>query len=312
MPSLKYQLKAKLSDMLSIGESKHQAKKEERELQEMNGEKVTNAAPGIYSYKTYKDYLINAKAFAAYLQENHKEIKKINEIKPDHANEYLKHLWKTKNWRPATIQTKAAAIAKVMGWHCNQINEGLPKKCSAEPQKGRNKVNPHFSIENHGDVIGFISNTGCRKSETMSIMPEQIKKDAKGDVYLDFMSKREYQVMTKGGRARKVTMISKEYQKRMWTIKEEAEKRGYKTIWQNVSESAFQHMEAHSYRREYAQNLYKTLVNKYIDKYGYAPPGNYVCRGKHAGETYNRQILRQVSQQLGHNRCDVVINNYFR
>ena len=29
-------------------------------------------------------------------------------------------------------------------------------------------------------------------------------------------------------------------------------------------------------------------------------------------EHYNRKTLKEVSQQLGHSRIDVVVNNYFR
>ena len=38
----------------------------------------------------------------------------------------------------------------------------------------------------------------------------------------------------------------------------------------------------------------------------------YLCRNERYGEVYEKGILIKVSLDLGHNRCDVVVNHYMK
>jgi hypothetical protein len=307
--SLILQFNNKLKSMRRFGQSRHKNKIEIREIAKLTGEKHTNRADGIYSHITYENYKQHVMLFARYLKEDNIGIKNINQITPKIAHKYLEKLQNEKGYRAATIQTKSAAIAKVLNLHCNDINYGLKTKCSELPEKGRKYTNT--ITDKNRDLKDFMNKTGCRSSESRQIKPEQIKINRKGKVFLDFKSKKEYREMTKGGRGREITEIADIYQSQLLAIKKTAEEKNYDRVWQTVSDSAFKHLNGHQYRREYAQNLYRKKEQEYINKFGYQAKHDYVCR-KFKGESYNRKILQEISEQLGHNRIDVVINNYFR
>lgn len=310
MSSLIYQFNKKLKSMQKYGNNKHEAKKVVKEVNELFEKNAnTNAANGIFSKITFKNYQNNVMLFAKYIQAEHKEIKNIHQITTQIAHEYLEKLQDEDHYKAATIQTKSAAIAKVLDFRCEDINYNLNKKRSELPSKGRN-IRNNTLANKHNNLIDFFKNTGCRRSEAMQITPQQIKTDTSGNIFLDFRSEREYQKMTKGGRGRFITQISEKYQQVLLKIKETAEKNNYTRIWQNVSNSTFQHFNSHAYRREFAQNLYKSLEQEYIDEHGYTAKHDYVCRKY--DESYNREFLKIVSEELGHNRVDVVIDNYFR
>ena len=59
--------------------------------------------------------------------------------------------------------------------------------------------------------------------------------------------------------------------------------------------------------REYAAARYAELAR---DPHTLPPNERYLCRGSRRGEVYDRAALAQVSQDLGHNRLEVVVTNY--
>lgn len=300
MSSIKHQFNQVMRSKKRFGQKKHIEKK------------ITGKTEGIHSYKTYTQYLNSVMKFADYIQKNHSEIKSIKQITNEHAHEYLEHLYKEHDLRPTTIQTYAAAIGKVTGMSIDKFNYNLPTKCSIEPQKGRIGNTQHINIYKHEDLTDFTKNTGCRRCEAQSITPHQIRIDERGNVFLDFKENRDWQKQTKGGRPRIITKIPKQYQETLIRIKETAMENNYKTIFENKTNNTFNKIGLHQYRRDYAQNLYKSMSEDYKKLNGYYPKRDYICRSKHAGESYNRRILKEISEQLGHSRVDVVINNYFR
>lgn len=310
MGNLKYQLKRKLNSMKMYGRSKHDEKKDLQVLANLKGENISSVKVNhIFSKSTYKLYMDRTQKFGAWMQEKHPDIKDFNQIKKCHAEEYLLKL-KEQGLRAATLQTYTAALAKVLNCNCNELNKQLPTKRSQTPQKGRKGTSNHFSIENHKDLIEFIKYTGLRASEAKQMSSKQIKIDKDNNVFLDFNSTREYQKMTKGGRGRIITKIRKSYQNVLLKIKETAEKNNYKTIWQKYSSSSFKNGNLHQYRRVYAQSTYNDILNEVREQTGYEAILDYHSRKYN--EHYNRKSLKEVSQQLGHSRIDVVVDNYFR
>jgi len=61
------------------------------------------------------------------------------------------------------------------------------------------------------------------------------------------------------------------------------------------------------YRAQYAQIMYARLARPLEES---PKEERYVCRGTKKGIVYDRVALQKVSKALGHNRCDVVANNY--
>ena len=76
-----------------------------------------------------------------------------------------------------------------------------------------------------------------------------------------------------------------------------------------------QNMDVHSYRREYAMEMYKVqqrhlrrTEDRRLEKL--PPSERYHCRKDKAGVVYDKRIMRYVSQQLGHNRISVIAGHY--
>lgn len=296
--SIIYDIARSFNKMWSGGTSKFNQ-------QQMN-KSITGSSKtkGIYSKTTRKTYLQNCIQFARWCKGNY-GIKKINEITYSHANQYLLQQQK-EGKTPATLQTRAAAIAKLLHCTTTDINKGIAGRTSKEPIRGRGKAP---KTDKADGIREFCRNTGCRKEEAAKITPEQIIIKPDGSVELDFSSKKEYRNMTKNGKGRIITKIPKSYQEKLKEIKNTS-KPG-EAIFSNLSKNTIKNAQLHSQRRLYAQNLYKTLCKEFKEKYGKEPKEDYICKGKHAGEKYSKTILKQVSLELGHNRLNVVIDNYF-
>lgn len=66
-----------------------------------------------------------------------------------------------------------------------------------------------------------------------------------------------------------------------------------------------QNFELHSCRGDYAISMYKLY-----DKENYGTGDLYYCRKDKIGIFYDKGILKKVSEELGHHRCDVVVSHY--
>ena len=65
----------------------------------------------------------------------------------------------------------------------------------------------------------------------------------------------------------------------------------------------------HALRREYAQAMYARIAR---DVTTLPEKELYRCRADMHGEVYDRAALLAVSQQLGHNRINVIAEHYMR
>ena len=69
--------------------------------------------------------------------------------------------------------------------------------------------------------------------------------------------------------------------------------------------SEIPHTAIHDLRADYAKDMYKIFEANNM--------GNgkkYFCRGERLGDYFDRGILEKISENLGHHRIDVVVNNY--
>ena len=88
-------------------------------------------------------------------------------------------------------------------------------------------------------------------------------------------------------------------------------------VWQHVNSNA----DIHSYRSDYAVTIYKQYarpieeipfdrVNKGTGKKFQSEV--YVCRKDESGKRLDKKAMLICSKALGHNRIEVVANNYIR
>ena len=87
-------------------------------------------------------------------------------------------------------------------------------------------------------------------------------------------------------------------------------------VWRHVHSNC----DVHGYRSEYSNRVYRQYERKIEDiPYSVAKrtgrlyqPDVYHCRGEEKGRCLDRQAMKLASIALGHNRVDVVANNYIR
>jgi len=289
--SLKYQVIEHMKDISRIGESKHQAKQEEKARCKREGEAWNpSKVPGIFSYCTFQTYKSQCMRFIEYVKNNYPGINRMSKITPEHVNEYMRSL-KDKNRSPWTIQTAAASISKVFDI---RTTEELPKRNldDISRSRGNREHDKHIDLSKYQKHIDFAEGCGCRREGLSKVRPQDIKERG-NDVYVTLTEK--------GGKTRDAKVLDT-HKERVLEIKREAEQQGKKKVFDRVP----QRLDVHEHRRNYANNLYIEFLERYKGQYS-----NKKYRTKD-GRTYNRDGCNYVSKNLGHNRAGIAPAHYLR
>lgn len=307
--SLSFDLKRKLHNMYwpNVGKSKRSAKEEFKDSGMFNKISKNGVKNAIFTSGTLKDYQKKITEFTKYLDS--KGVKKEQNITLEHCMEYLD--WcRSKGNSVNTISSKAAAMGKVLGINTQEFN--LESKRHIKNMRGR-KLTDYCKKNMSVELTSFLKATGLRRKELEHLQYKQIVSGSvlkkrildmemevpnkvrvninsiqNDKIYIDFYSNREYQKMTKGGRPRIVECL-------------------YSTPAQYIKNSNAlvfgrqnKYFNIHFFRRIYAQTLYKRVAkDKPLDYYS-----------THNKCKFNRQALKIVSANLGHNRICVVATNY--
>ena len=327
---LHQQAHEKLGTMQAFGESKRAAVAD------------GTAKEKIFSYNTYKDYWKHIKYFLKYEQQAHPECTTLKAAKK-HVNEWLQSRVDAglSAW---TVQLEAKALGKLYG--ISPEDEGYfvpPKRRREDITRSRSDRvrDRHFSEANNDELIKFCKGTGLRRGELEELRGgdlfsrEQITAESAAleaipagertpaqtrrlEVLKDTtLFQEEYFVLVrcgKGGRERFSPIIGKNARQIMERIQDTPP--GEK-VWQHVHQSA----DIHSYRAIYATDIYKSHARK-IEDIPYDKVSKktnrryqsqvYACRKDEAGKKLDKAAMLVCSKALGHNRIDVVANNYIR
>lgn len=321
--NLRQQVIAKLTSKLAIGESKHDDKI-----------KGVDKTKKIYSWGSFKTYQKQCLSFVKWLEQSHPEVKSINRAKP-YIAEYLNHQL-DKGCSAWTINTQAQSINKLYG-----IKKGdqyffkCPerRRCDIVRSRYERANDSHYSLKNNSELTEFCRSTGLRRSEVKALQgnealtrrqlelrskSENSPKIAKmiNDALL-LPEKYQYFVYVKsgkGGRTRLAPIIGDKAKEIFAKIKNtpKADK-----VFPHVHSNA----DIHSFRSDYATTLYnetarpiESIPYDRINKgTGYSYQSEvYHCRSDQKGIKLDRQAMLYTSKALGHNRIDIVANNYIR
>ena len=272
----------RMEEMKCIDVSRHQAKKE---YKEMMGKNNANRTMGIHSYKTYDAYKQTSIEFIRHLRSENKDLKNISQIKKEHIVDYLKH--RQDDGKSAyTISKDMAALNKLFNYHITKKEAGIKRrsykdvKRSRGPKEHDRKYNP----ENYKEQIDLAKACGCRRESMLKITPERFT----------FKDGLPYKVhlIEKGGKERNATIL-KDYREGVKEILNG--KDDGKPLFERYTKK----IDNHAFRGEYARNRYQELIKeKGSDAKDY--------RG------YDSDALRKLTKDLGHNRLDVVVYHYLR
>ena len=294
----------------------------------------------IFSFNTYQTYWKHSKYFVAWIREKHPDCTTLRAAKK-YANEWLQERV-DQGLSAWTIQTEAKALGKLYGIKPEDPDYFKPPKrhrAEIERSRGDRVRDLHFSKTNNDELIKFCQGTGLRRSELESLQGrdlmtrEQIEREiskiealpermAAQDKHLNVLRDTrmfdcEYFCHVrngKGGRERISPIVGKNVDQIVARIRDTA---ADEKVWQHVNSNA----DIHGYRGDYATAIYKSHARA-IDQIPYdrvnAGTGRryqsdvYVCRKDEAGKRLDKAAMLICSKALGHNRIEVVANNYIR
>ena len=278
-PSLFHQARMELEAKYAFGQSKHEAKKTDDNVN------------WIYSHSTAKNYLDVSKQFTDWAKENHgaRTLAEARAVAPDYLNHRIE-----RGLSAWTIARDGAALGKLFGCSKKAFGVDFPERRRENLTRSRNTETVRagrYNPEDHKDIEAFTESTGLRRSEAEKICPSNITvKD--GSVILN--------VKGKGGKVRWVEALDPAAVTR---VLEAAKDNPDAPIFGNLPSD----MDVHSNRAKFAQNLYNLHAR---DISTLSKKEKYLCRGDKLGKVYDRRAMAIVSKALGHNRLNVIASSY--
>ena len=320
----------RLTGMQAFGESKKEAVANGTEKEK------------IFSFNTYKSYWKHTKYFIKYIKENHPECTTLKSAKK-YVNEWLQARM-DQGLSAWTVQLEAKAMGKLYGISPDDENYFKPPKRNREDIKrsrGDRVRDKHFSKTNNDELIKFCKGTGLRRAELGELRGKDLVTREQIEAEISQLESRPAEELTpadtkrlemlqdtrlfegdyfthvrngKGGRERMSPIIGPNTEQIVERIKNTpAEEK----VWQHIHQSA----DIHGYRAEYATIIYKAKARA-IEEIPYDQVNRgtgrkyqsevYTCRKDEAGRKLDKAAMLVCSKALGHNRIEVVANNYIR
>lgn len=320
----------RLTGMQAFGESKKEAVANGTEKEK------------IFSFNTYKSYWKHTKYFIKYIKENHPECTTLKSAKK-YVNEWLQARV-AQGLSAWTVQLEAKAMGKLYGISPDDENYFKPPKRNREDIKrsrGDRVRDKHFSKTNNDELIKFCKGTGLRRAELGELRGKDLVTREQIEAEIAQLESRPAAERTpadtkrleilqdtrlfegdyfthvrngKGGRERMSPIIGPNTEQIVERIKSTpAEEK----VWQHIHQSA----DIHGYRAEYATIIYKAKARA-IEEIPYDRVNRgtgrkyqsevYTCRKDEAGRKLDKAAMLVCSKALGHNRIEVVANNYIR
>ena len=288
------EIKIALREMETYGTSKHLAK--EKKTYKEN----------IYAYDTARAYNRDCQKFAQYVKSVSPKGRytTLEDARPL-AKEYIQKINEDNNISAHTVKSRASALAKLYETKSTEFGKTKPrqrqnitrsrgkKDTVISPKTGKVIKNPnalHFSVKNHQEIVNFARATGLRRSELAWVRGIDLVYD-KGVAHLH--------IEGKGGKDR-LAMLNGPH---AVEIAKKCEKAGRNLLFPKLPKG----MDVHKYRGMYAVDLYKQFA-KPVDKL--AKGAMYRCRGDKQGIIYDKDAMKIVTKNLGHNRISVIASNY--
>ena len=328
--SLHQQAYDKLQAMKAFGESRAE------------GKKTGEAAEKIYSHATYRTYWKQIKVYIAWLKKHHPDCTTMK-----HAEKYI-YEWLQSQAEAGlsawTISTRMAALYKLYGITGKETERFLaPKRHRKDIKRSRVDAvrDKHFSVTNNDELIKFVRATGTRRNvlerlkgddlwtrermvREVARLEEMSELTTKAKKYLDTLKDalevfpdQEHFIhhrRDKGGRSRFAPVIGPYTYLVIERFKNTA---AGELVWQHVHSGA----DIHGYRGDYATLMYKLYARDIKDiPYDRVNKGTgkrfqgevYVCRKDEKGKKLDKRAMLKCSKALGHNRLNVVADNYLR
>lgn len=306
-------LQHRLSQMAKFGESKHAAKKVEREKykQEHDGSlKGYNPTKvdGIYSIGTMETYRQAADDFAKWLSTN-TTIKNASQITREHACRYLRERGALSAW---TVGRDMSMINKLFEYNLTRKELGLKDRKKADIKRSRHNCtnDRYIDYDRYARQIDFARACGCRRQMILAVSFRDVELKNNRVVGI--------RLTEKGGRKRTAPILN-DYKDRVTEIVRDALKAdptGKSPLFKEYDK----YIDNHSFRADYAAALLHQLEYERangLPLFGgdFEPERLINLRGADKSDdpkfrNHDRDIVAMVSGALGHNRLRVVFDSY--
>lgn len=296
---LTHEVKAALQQQDCRGQSKHVAKQAARQYAQNTHTKYTPVT-GLYATSSYETYTKQAMTALRWIAERH-NCKHIADCRP-YLREYYDSLC-ARNISAWTIHTRVYALCSVYGQTYKDLFslERLPTRSRADITRSReiSACADRYHATHHEDARLLARACGARRGGLLGLCAEDLR---------DNGNALRIHLREKGGKERDALVLP-EYADRVREIfrrygdGEGAETGGKRRLLPR--QALPKDMPLHYLRAEYAKDLYR-----YYEERGTASGQLYHCRSDRKGEVYDKGILLEVSRNLGHSRCDVVVSHY--
>ena len=295
--NIKQQLQRKIDALTRFGEKK------------IKDDKTNpNRAEGIHSIKTCESYRATARLFGDYLKQEH--VRDIGDITREHVQGFM-HT--RENLSPYTYSRELSAINKMLdtrytvrdfdmrgrSHHNIENNRGLARSDTSEALRNR-------------QALEFVHACGMRRSSIDRVTPADFLRDNSGKCI-------GVHLLEKGGRERNAVILEQYRDRITQQVDSAIQNTGlYSPFIREPDHNA----NPHYYRAEYARELYSDLQQAREEGRDYynnmreqfINEDNYIhACGRYKDEYvrgYERDTMAEVSQNLGHNRIDVVLYHY--
>lgn len=246
------------------------------------GKETGEAKNKIYSYNTFETYKKSVSQFTSWGKERF-SWRNIEDIKKEHAIQFLKE----KGGSAWSLQTHKSAFNKVFGFDIKRQEANIPLRQKKNITRSREikKMDSKVKLDKYSNQILIAQSFGIRRESMKKITFNDFKRDSEGVLRLT--------VKEKGGRIRESRVLPSRENEVLSFLKTVENKEG--ALFDKYSKD----IDNHAFRGDYATNLYTEL----LAEKGYSE-GDY--RG------FDREIIKEVSGNLGHSRLDVVVNHYLK
>ena len=312
--SLNHQINQRMKNLERFGESRYEAKKDYNANIENNREGKTL---GIHSYKTFDTYKSTCKQFTKWAKENDKGIRNIEDVKEEHIKEFIKDRAEA-GYSAYTYSKDLAGLNKVFGTDLTKKDCQVANRSFRDISNNREmkEHHNHINYNNYANEIKVLQATGMRRESLEKVSASSFNYDSNGyPTSIRLKDERAYggvNMKEKNGRPRDADIPYSMRAELKEIIENKLEENGgdrTKEFFEDVPTR----LGTHRFRQEYAETMYK----EYIERNGYntmtlEQTGKSQYEGNKNTEFrgYDVGALKYATENLGHNRLDVVIYNY--
>lgn len=300
------QLHKRIDELLRIGQKKV---KETRGAPHFN----PNRSEGIHSIKTAETYRRVIDRFGDYCKSQ--GIKTTSEITRETVQRFVESRRGNSSW---THSKDLAAINKVLDTHYTPKEFGIKERSRDQIINNRHIHTDHSTAtaERNQAALWFAYATGCRRSSILTVTADKAIRSEDGTVI-------GFQFKEKGGRERNAIVLPSERQSMTDYVNARIAENGENC---RVVDTCDRNCNPHYYRAEYANELYRELKeyrdrgediyagyrSRFIDEEHLSRALSHPRYQRDIVHGYETRLCAEISQQLGHNRIEVVVNSYLR